>query len=139
MEVETVSLGLEQNIVQTLVQKSNNSNNESAGFQGFDVEKPEVPEERLNEDNMVPHVPAQASSNTLTNPEEPVLNAKPAEADLQMVIDQVVDRMTPILQAICVTDRVQKAEQNAEEWKNLGKVLQSASPTSEIYQAHCNT
>ena len=107
----------------TLVEKASSSQKDEDGFQGFDSqpEESEVPEERDPEEGMILSESAVQSEMQ----QEPSVSVKQdfKESELRIMIDQVVDRMTPIIQACCVTDRVEKAERNADEWKSLANLM----------------
>ena len=118
-----MDIDLEATIVQKLVDKAQQDGNTGdGGFDGFasPTKETDIPEERSSEvEDENQGCLASQDQDSATQ----VLKEQFKESELRIMVDQVVDRITPIIQACCVTDRVAKAEQNAEEWKSMANLF----------------
>ena len=117
-------------MVKTLVAKASEGNAVNEGFEGFETES-----NASTGDDNVDREPEPSDNVTTENMEgkdvpessPPVANPSKMtsllEEDMKFMVDQIMDRITPVLQACCVTDRLEKAEQNAEEWKSMANLF----------------
>ena len=97
----------------TLIEKTNADKEE--GFEGFETESnASQTAEREPED-----IPTEEESSEMTT----VTTKTVSEDEIGYMVDQVVDKITPIIQACCITDRLEKAERNAEEWKSFANLM----------------
>ena len=118
---------MEDNLVDQLVKQATKKGDEDKGFEGFDSksETSENPEERQpelsEEEESTEDFKSMTSANSVTPAQS--TNETLKESEIRLLVDQVTDRITPIIQACCVTDRVEKAERNAEEWKSLANLM----------------
>ena len=96
------------------------------GFEGFDDnDQTALPtDEEKSEDDGESRTEEEADTAS-QNRSSTLLSHKFQPNEVRTIIDQVVDRLTPILQATCVTDRVEKAERNADEWRSLANLMMS--------------
>ena len=100
---------MENQVLSTLIEKTKADGEE--GFEGFEAESnTSQTEEREPEEP----TPEKDSSEMAPTPTKGI-----SEDEIGFMVDQVVDKITPIIQACCITDRLEKAEKNAEEWKSL--------------------
>lgn len=108
----------------TLLSKANESTEPEIGFTGVDVDQTEAQAvqhqtEAVNEETE--EIASNASD--VEEVKKPSLMTPMSEEDMSFMIDQMVDRITPVIQACCITDRLEKAEQNAEEWKSMANLF----------------
>ena len=75
-----------------------------------------------DEDERVPETTRSESEDDKSSPKKPIVKVN-HESEIQMVVEQVVAQLSPILQSICVTDRIQRAENEVESWKQMATVL----------------
>ena len=87
--------------------------NDSTAEQTEEVGSEEETESRTEEDQ-------ESSGHEVSSA---TLSETVKENEVRVIVDQVVDKITPILQALCVTDRIAKAERNAEEWKSMAHLV----------------
>ena len=116
---------IEEKVVATLVSQAEaNQANDQVGFTGIDSDsnesegverQPEATDQIDQNENMPSQMEHEQTSQQALKGYR--------EDDLRMMIDQVVEQITPIIQACCITDRLEKAERNAEEWKTFANLL----------------
>ena len=96
------------------------------GFEGFDaVDQTALPTEEVKSDDGEESRIEEDSDSVPDAETSTSLTKSIKQSEISVIIDQVIDRLTPILQATCVTDRVEKAERNAEEWRSLANLMMS--------------
>ena len=93
-----------------------------AGFDGDDTTAMPTDEEKSETESRTGEEEEMSEENDEES-SSAMLSKTLKESEVQLVIDQVVDKLTPILQAVCVTDRIAKAERNAEEWRSMANLM----------------
>ena len=108
----------------TLLSKAKDASEVEEGFTGIESDHNDSqPEERLPEISDKPNDNAESISSEPDEKKPPSMMTPMSEEDMAFMIDQMVDRITPVIQACCITDRLEKAEQNAEEWKSMANLF----------------
>ena len=96
------------------------------GFTGFEEDDQEAtPIEDDKSDDETESRTEEDLESSMGSEKSASLSNTLQENDMKLILDRLVDKLTPVLQTLCVTDRVAKAERNAEEWKTMANLIMS--------------
>ena len=90
---------------------------EFSGFSDDEQASVETADERIPEDTETKEVssPRQLASVTLQN--------KKGDSNVKSLVEQIVAQFVPVIQSLCVTDRVVRAEAESDSWKEVASLL----------------